>query len=62
MKEKYGRATCFVWSDVEAVQREIRLGARNDEMVQIVSGLTAGEQVLLEEPKDEAEGAASSDD
>ena len=62
VKEKDGRATCFVWSEGEAVEREIRLGARNDEMVQIVSGLTAGEQVLLEEPKDEAASAAPSGD
>jgi multidrug efflux pump subunit AcrA (membrane-fusion protein) len=57
IREKEGRTYCHVLVDGEAIERDIRLGARNDEMVQIVSGLTAGDQVLLEAPgKEEGDG------
>jgi HlyD family secretion protein len=62
IRERDGRTYCLVWVDGKAVERDIRLGARNDELVQIVSGLTAGEQVLLEEPKEEGGDGESPDE
>jgi HlyD family secretion protein len=56
VREDEGRTYCYVWIDGAAVERDIRLGARNDEMAQVVSGLTAGDQVLLEEPEGEHAG------
>ncbi|MDY7108546.1 MAG: HlyD family efflux transporter periplasmic adaptor subunit [Planctomycetota bacterium] len=53
IREDEGQTYCHVLVDGEAVERDIRLGARTDEMVQIVSGLAAGDQVLLEEPREE---------
>ena len=45
------------WMESEAQERVIRIGACNDEMCQVVSGLDAGEHVLLEEPAAGAEAA-----
>lgn len=62
VREKDGRTYCHVWLDGAPVERDIRIGARNDEMVQIVSGLAAGEQVLLEEPREESGDEKPSDE
>jgi multidrug efflux pump subunit AcrA (membrane-fusion protein) len=37
----------------KAEKREVTLGKRNDKQVEILSGLHAGEEILLERPKDE---------
>ena len=46
-----GKKMCYVSASNTPEQREVRTGAFNDTFVQIVSGLTEGEQVLLNPPR-----------
>ena len=57
VRTEEGETRCHVWMESEAQERVIRIGACNDEMCQVVSGLDAGEHVLLEEPAAGAEAA-----
>ncbi len=49
---KNGKSTCHVLVNGKPEPREIVLGARQDDMVQVVSGLRDGDKVLLEAPKE----------
>ena len=44
--ERDGEAFVFVMDDTQARQRPLRIGLRNDEVVEVVAGLQAGEQVI----------------
>ncbi|MCJ7777785.1 MAG: efflux RND transporter periplasmic adaptor subunit [Sedimentisphaerales bacterium] len=46
-----GKKMCYVSASNTPEPREVRTGAFNDTFVQIVSGLTEGEQVLLNPPR-----------
>jgi HlyD family secretion protein len=44
--EREGETFVFVVEDSKAWQRSLRIGLRNEELVEVVSGLQAGEQVI----------------
>jgi RND family efflux transporter MFP subunit len=44
--ERDGEAFVFVMDDTKARQRPLRIGLRNEEVVEVVAGLQAGEQVI----------------
>jgi hypothetical protein len=44
--EREGAAFVFVVKDGKAWQRPLRLGLRNEEVVEVVSGLQVGERVI----------------
>lgn len=44
--EREGETFVFVVEDSKAWQRSVRIGLRNEELVEVVSGLQAGEQVI----------------
>ena len=46
MVERDGEAFVFVMDDTKARQRPLRIGLRNEEVVEVVAGLQAGEQVI----------------
>ena len=46
-----GRQFCFVWNDGESTERKVEIGANNAHYVQITTGLSQGEQVLLYDPR-----------
>jgi HlyD family secretion protein len=47
VESKDGRASVFVLADGKAHERKVVLGARNDQDVQVVTGLAAGETVAV---------------
>ena len=47
-----GEYFSFVWSAGGARKRTVEIGANNDHFVEIVSGLAAGDRVLLYDPRD----------
>jgi membrane fusion protein (multidrug efflux system) len=44
--ERDGEAFVFVVDDGKARQRPLRIGLRNEELVEVVAGLQTGEQVI----------------
>ncbi|UCE46778.1 MAG: HlyD family efflux transporter periplasmic adaptor subunit [Phycisphaerales bacterium] len=46
-----GRKVCYVATDTGPEEREVQTGAFNDNFVEIVAGLEAGENVLLNPPR-----------
>ncbi len=52
-----GQDIVFVVVDGRAERRAVRLGGARNDQVDVVSGLTAGEQVVVEAPPDLADGA-----
>ena len=48
--DDHGTFTCNLWAEGRAVTRTIRVGAANDDMYQVVSGLEPGDEILLSEP------------
>lgn len=57
---RQGRKICHVATPQGPQEREVETGAFNDTFVQIVSGLEAGEEVLMNPPSIAESGAASS--
>lgn len=57
---RQGRKICYVATPQGPQEREVETGAFNDTFVQIVSGLEAGEEVLMNPPSIAESGAASS--
>ena len=51
-----GEPFAFVWDGASARNQAVELGLHNDHYVQILSGLEAGDQVLLYDPRDTNEG------
>lgn len=47
-----GKSACQVLVNGQAERRDIVVGARQDDMLQVVSGLREGDKVLLEAPKE----------
>ncbi len=47
VKNTNGHWTVEVWSDGKKLSREVRVGASDGKMTQVITGLTAGEQVVL---------------
>ncbi len=52
IREKDGETVCSILINGEPVDREIRIGASNDELVQVISGLAVGDEVVLEGNED----------
>ncbi len=57
---RQGRKICHIATPQGPQEREVETGAFNDTFVQIVSGLEAGEEVLMNPPSITESGAASS--
>ena len=57
---RQGRKVCYIMTPQGPQQREVQTGAFNDTFVQIVSGLEAGEEVLLNPPLFTESATASS--
>lgn len=47
VKSSNGRWTVEVWTDGKRVEREVRIGASDGKVMQVITGLTPGEQVVL---------------
>ena len=46
-----GKKVCFVVTDGKSVEREVKTGLFNDTYVQILKGLSEGEEVMLNPPR-----------
>ncbi|HSP79171.1 MAG TPA: efflux RND transporter periplasmic adaptor subunit [Myxococcaceae bacterium] len=46
--ERTGRATAFVSDGAKAQRREVRVGARQEDRLEVVEGLAAGEQLIVQ--------------
>jgi len=57
-----GKKVCYVWSPGGAQPRVVETGAFNDVFVQILSGLEAGEEVLLSPPRLLSTGVSAKSD
>ena len=49
MKREGGKSTCQVIVNGEPQEREIVTGPSNEKMVMVVSGLSAGDEVVIDE-------------
>jgi HlyD family secretion protein len=56
VRSEGGQDVVFIVRDLAAVRRAVQLGASEGDDVEIVSGLSAGDRVIVDGPKDLADG------